>query len=94
MYVGLVLVVLAILFAFVGIFAGGVFTIVLVPLAVIGAVSAAAALMSARAAGITETLTEQPEPQAPGRVPRGEGPPPGEVPVTPEEYVEARQRSQ
>lgn len=94
MYVGLVLVILAILFAFVGIFAGGVFTIVLVPLAVIGAVSAVVALMSARAAGITPTLTDQPKPQAGGRMPRGEGPPPGEVPATPDEYVEARQRSQ
>ncbi|MGH2835354.1 MAG: hypothetical protein ACRDLT_07895 [Solirubrobacteraceae bacterium] len=94
MYLGLVLVVLAILFAFVGIFAGGVFTIVLVPLAVIGAVGAATAVVSARAAGITATLTQQPEPQATGRARRGQGPPAGEVPVTPDEYVEARQRSQ
>lgn len=94
MYLGLVLIVLAILFAIVGIFAGGVFTIVLVPLAVIGAVSAAAALASARAAGITGTLTEPPQQPPAGRMPRGEDPPVGEVPVTPDEYVEARQRSQ
>lgn len=94
MYLGLVLIVLAVLFVVAGIFSGGVFTIVLVPLAVIAVVSGVVALLSARAAGITSTLTKQPGPQPAGRTPRGTGPPPGEVPVTPDEYVEARQRSQ
>lgn len=93
MYLGLMLIVLAILFAIVGVFAGGVFTIVLVPLAVIGVVSAVTALVTARAAGVTSTLTKQPE-QPSGRVPPGSGPPPGEEPATPDDYVEARQRSQ
>ena len=94
MYLGLFLVVLAVLFVLLGIFSGGVFTIVLVPLAVIAVVAGVAALMSARAAGISSTLTKQPERQSTGRVPRGEGPPAGEVPATPDDYVEARQRSQ
>lgn len=94
MYIGLFLIVLAVLFAIVGVFSGGVFTIVLVPVAVIALVTAVVALMSARAAGIAGTLSKQPERQPPGRVPRGSGPPPGEVPVTPDDYVEARQRSQ
>lgn len=94
MYLALGLVIVAILFAIVGIFAGGAFTIVLVPLAVIAVVGGAAALLSARAAGITQTLTRPPEPQPTGRIPRGRGPVSGEVPVTPDEYVEARQRSQ
>ncbi len=94
MYLGLVLVVLAVLFVIAGIFSGGVFTIVLVPLAAIAVVSGVVALMSARAAGITSTLTKQPERQPTGRTPRGAGPPAGEIPVTPDEYVEARQRHQ
>jgi hypothetical protein len=101
MYLGVVLIGLAVLFAFAGIFSGGVFTIVLVPLAVIGMVAAVVALMSARvtllsarAAGITPTLTQQPGPMPKGRVKAGSEPPPGEVPVTPDEYVEARQKSQ
>jgi hypothetical protein len=65
-----------------------------VPLAVIGAVSAAATIASARAAGITPTLTEPPQRPPAGRMPRGQGPPAGEVPVTPDEYIEARQQSQ
>jgi hypothetical protein len=92
MYLGLVLVVLAFLFAIAGIFGGGVFTIVLVPLAVIGAVSAVAAIVSARAAGITGTLAEPPH-QPPAGPDSGEQAP-GEVPVTPDEYVEALQKSQ
>ena len=94
MYLGLVLIVLAVLFVFAGIFSGGVFTIVLVPLAVIAVISGVVAVMSARAAGITSTLTKQPDRQPAGRTPRGEGPAAGEVPVTPDEYVEARQRHQ
>jgi hypothetical protein len=94
MWLGLVLVVLAVLFVIAGIFSGGVFTIVLVPLAVIAVVTAVVTLMSARAAGIRQTLTEPPQPQAAEPVARGEGAPPGEVPVTPEEFVEARQRNQ
>lgn len=94
MYLALFLVILAVLFVIAGIFSGGVFTIVLVPLAVIAVVAGVATLMSARAAGITSTLTKQPERQPTGRVPRGSGPPAGEVPATPDDYVEARQRSQ
>ena len=94
MYLGLVLVILAILFVIAGIFSGGVFTIVLVPLAVIAVIAGVAAVMSARAAGITATLTKQPERQSAERVDPSAGPPPGEVPATPDEFVEARQRSQ
>ena len=94
MYLAFFLVILAVLFLIVGIFSGGVFTIVLVPLAVIAVVSGVVALMSARAAGISSTLTKQPDRQSTGLAPRGAGPPAGEVPATPDEYVEARQRSQ
>jgi hypothetical protein len=94
MYLALGLIVLAILFVIAGVFSGGVFTVVLVPLAVIAAVTAVVTLMSARAAGISQTLTKPPEPQTPGRMARGEGPPAGEVPATPDDYVEARQRNQ
>lgn len=94
MYIGLFLIILAILFAIAGVFSGGVFTIVLVPLAVIAVVAAVTTLMSARAAGITETLTQPPDPVPSGRISRDSGPPPGEVPTTPDEYVDARQKSQ
>ena len=94
MYLGLVLIVLAILFVIVGIVSGGAFTIILVPLAVIAAVSAAVTLMSARAAGIEGTLTKQPERMPRGRLRHGSRSPPGEVPATPDEYVDARQRNQ
>ena len=94
MWLGLFLIVLAVIFVIVGIFSGGALTIILVPLAAIAVVTAVVALLSARAAGITSTLTKQPERQSPERVPHGPGPPAGEVPATPDEYVEARQRSQ
>lgn len=94
MYLALVLVVLAILFVVVGIFSGGAFTIVLVPLAAIAVVAGVVALVSARAAGVESTLLKRPGRQPGGRIRRGSGPAPGEVPVTPDEYVEARQRSQ
>jgi uncharacterized protein (DUF58 family) len=94
MYLGLVLIVVAVICVIAGIFSGGVFTIVLVPLAVIAVVGAVATLVTARAAGISATLTEQPKPQATGRVKRRTGPPAGDVPATPDEYVEARQQSQ
>lgn len=94
MYLGLVLIVLTVLFAVAGIASGGAFTIVLVVLAAIAAVGAGVALLTARAAGITSTLAEQPQPPAPGPVDSEAQPPPGEVPVTPDEYVEARQRTQ
>jgi len=92
MYLGIVLVVLAILAAIGGIFGGGVFTIVLVPLAVIGAVGAVAAIVTARAAGITGTLSEPPHQPAAG--PDSGEQTPGEKSATPDEYVEALQRSQ
>jgi hypothetical protein len=94
MYLGLVFIVLAILFVIVGVFTGGAFTIVLVPLAVIAVISAVVTLMSARAAGLRGAVATRTEPQPSGRTPRGQGPPAGETPATPDEYVEARQRSQ
>jgi uncharacterized protein (DUF58 family) len=94
MYLGLVLVVVAVFCVIAGIVSGGVFTIVLVPLAVIAVVAGAAALVSARAAGISGTLVQQPGPLPRGRVERDAGPPLGEVPATPDDYVDARQRSQ
>ncbi len=94
MYLGLVLIVLAILFVIVGIVSGGFITVVLLVLAVIAGVAAVVMLWTARAAGITSTLTKQPERQSPRRVEPGAGAPAGEVPATPDEYVEARQKSQ
>lgn len=94
MYLGLFLIILALLCGFAGIFSGGVFTIVLVPLAAIAVVSAVVALLSARAAGITPTLTRQPGPVPRGRVKPGSEPPPGEEKVSPDEYVEALQKRQ
>lgn len=96
MYLGLFLIVLAVLCLVGGIFSGGIFTIVLVPLAVIAAVTAAVALLSARAAGMTETLTRT-KPLRWGSASAAAGSPPspgGEVPATPDEFVEARQKSQ
>jgi len=94
MYLGLVLIVLAVLCLIAGIFSGGAFTIVLVPLAVIAVVAAGVALASARAAGITSTPLQPPVRRFTRRGRRGAGPPAGEVPVTPDEYVDARQRNQ
>jgi hypothetical protein len=94
MYLGLVLIVLAVLFAVVGLASGGAFTIVLVVLAAIAAVGAGVALLTARAAGITSTLAEPPHLPERGPGSSEAQPPPGEVPVTPDEYVEARQKTQ
>ncbi|HWE59204.1 MAG TPA: hypothetical protein VG228_05870 [Solirubrobacteraceae bacterium] len=94
MYPGLVLTALAVVFLIPGIAAGGAFTFVLVLMAAIAVVGAAATLPSARAAGITPAPAQQPEAPAGGPLGRGAEPPPREVPVTPEEYLEARQQSQ
>lgn len=94
MYLGLVLIVLAVLFAIAGIFSGGAFTIVLVPLAIVAVVAAVAALVSARAAGIAGALGQRPEVPAKGPPRGGSASDDADSPVTPDEYVEARQRSQ
>jgi uncharacterized protein (DUF58 family) len=94
MYLGLVLIVLAVVFLIAGIASGGAFTVVFVLLAAITVVGAAVTLLSARAVGITPALAQQPEAPAGGLLRRVAEPPPGEVPVTPEEYLEARQKSQ
>lgn len=93
MYLGLILIVLAVVLVVGGIVSGGAFTLVLIPLAAIAVVTAVVLLISARAAGLEQTLTPT-KPQELGRIPRGAGAPAGEVPVTPDEYVEARQKSQ
>ena len=93
MYLGLLLILAAIVCVVLGIVSGGAFTIVLVAVAVIAAVGAVVALASARAAGISGTLTRQPQMPQKGRI-SPTGPPRGETPATPDEYIEARQKSQ
>ena len=93
MYLGIVLIIAAVVCVVLGIVSGGAFTIVLVPLAVIAAVAAVVAIVGARAAGVEQTLFQQPEIPAKGRVAR-DAATPGEVPATPDEYVEARQKRQ
>lgn len=94
MYLGVLLIVIALFAVIAGIFSGGVFTIILVPVAAIAVVGALVALGAARALGIDATLTRSAGTQPKGRIPRDGGPPPGEVPATPDEYVETRRRSQ
>ena len=94
MYLGILLIVIAVFAVIAGIFSGGVFTIILVPVAVIAVVGALVALGAARALGIEGTLMRPTDRQPQGRVPRGSEPPTGEVPATPDDYAEARRRSQ
>ncbi|HEX3802022.1 MAG TPA: hypothetical protein VHV75_04200 [Solirubrobacteraceae bacterium] len=93
MYLTLMLVLIAVFCVFAGIFSGGIFTIILVPVAAIAVVSAVAYLLMARAAGLEAARTPNPTKQ-----PTGEEKPapnaPGEVPATPEDYVDALRRAQ
>jgi hypothetical protein len=92
MYLLLFIVFIAILVIVGGIFSGGIFTIILVPLAVIAVVSAVAYTGLGRAAGLDE------KPPTPEKKPiRRKGVEPGtngDVPVTPDEYVDALQKNQ
>lgn len=94
MYLALVLIVLAVLFALWGIISGGVFTAILIPLAAVAIVAAAVTVVSARAAGIRGTLFRPPPRQSSRPVAPGAGAPPGEEQATPEEFTQARQRTQ
>jgi len=94
MYLALFLIVIAVFCVIAGIFSGGIFTIILVPIAAVAIIAAVVTGISARAAGLEGTLMRQPDMQPKGRMPEGAGPAPGEEPVTPDEYVEARQKYQ
>ena len=94
MWMGMALLVIIAFTLIAGVLAGGIFTIVLVPIALIAALSAIVVLGMARAAGAEgATVTNQPS----RMIRRTEGPELdedryGEVPVTPEQYLRARQR--
>lgn len=80
----------AIIFMLVGgIFLGGIFTIVLVPLAFVVAVSAVGFLMWARAAGASATIDEQRTAQKP--LPHGAHRTSPVAPATPDQLIDARQ---
>jgi hypothetical protein len=75
-----------------GIFSGGVFTIILVPLAVIGVIAAVAYSAYAHAAGIDGT---DGAPADNPNSPRDVGSvPPNERHMTPDEYTDALRRNQ
>jgi hypothetical protein len=93
MYLVFFVVFIAIIVIAGGIFSGGIFTIILVPLAIIAVVSAIAYTAIGRAAGADETEKRRPE----KRPIRRKGVEPGangDVPVTPDEYVDALQKNQ
>jgi hypothetical protein len=93
MYLVLFVAFIAILVIIGGIFSGGIFTIILVPLAVIAVVSAIGYAGLGHAAGV-----DKPNKRGPDRKPiRRKGVEPGtngDVPVTPDEYVDALQKNQ
>lgn len=92
MYLVLFVVLIAVLVVIGGIFSGGIFTIILIPLALIAAVSAVAYMGVARAARADETRRRPKKNSI-----RRKGVEPGtddDVPVTPDEYVDALQKNQ
>lgn len=95
MWLGSVLILIAVLTLVGGVFAGGIFTIVLVPVALIGAAWALVSLAAARGIGLGAALESNDPKRNPGRpedLP--EDPRPGHVATTPEGYLRARQQSQ
>lgn len=94
MYLGLLLIAIVVFAAIATVFSGGIFTIILVPVAVLGALGAVTALIAERAAGIEGTQMPDAGKQPPGRIRRRGEPLHGDVPATPDDYVRALQRSQ
>jgi hypothetical protein len=95
MWIGLVVIVIAAVGLVGGVFAGGIFTIVLIPLAVIAAIWALISLGAARGLGLDAALKSNDPSRNPGRpedLPSD--PRPGHVATTPEGYLKARQQSQ
>lgn len=94
MWLYLLVAVLVGLCLFGGIFAGGVFTIVLVPLAVIAFLSAIAYAMVAGAAKRTSGASADPAQGSRGPATRVSQTPSPQAPSSPEELVDARRGQQ
>ncbi len=94
MWLYLPLAVLVALCLFGGIFAGGIYTIVLVPLAVIGFFSALAYALIAGAAKRTAGASADPAQGARGPATRVSQTPSPRTPSSPEELVDARRGQQ
>jgi hypothetical protein len=88
MYLGLMLIIFAVVAVIAGVASGGIFTIVLIPLAVIAVVSAAAFGGFRHTLGWVRTADEQDRQAANLAAPHGE------MPVTPDEYVDALREAQ
>jgi hypothetical protein len=88
MYLGLMLIIVAVVAVIAGIASGGIFTIVLVPLAVIAVISAAAFGGFRHALGWVRTAEDE------DRLAADLAAPHGEVAATPEEYVDALREAQ
>lgn len=95
MWLGPVLIFIFVITLLAGIFAGGAFTIVLVPIAFIAFVTAAVTGAVARRAGNRETRAPgEPRPTPPRMDDPSLDRDPGEQPGTPEDLLRARQRQQ
>ena len=94
MWLYLVVAVVVLLCIFASIFAGGIFTLILVPLAVIGLLSALAYALIAGAAKRTSGASSDPTQGASGPVTRVSQTPSPQAPSSPEELVDARRGRQ
>jgi hypothetical protein len=95
MWLGLFLIVLAVIAAFLSIVSAGAFTIVLAVVAVFAAGSALFVYVMARAAGMKEaTRADAGATDTVSRSGGGAETGPGRVPATPEELVDARRAAQ
>lgn len=91
-YPAIFLVIIAIIGAIVG---GGIFTIVLIPVAVIAVIAAVATSMAGRAAGVDQSRQQSQSPDTGGNaLPRRRPADTGRTPTTPDALTDARQRAQ
>jgi hypothetical protein len=88
--------VLLVIAAIASIFAGGIFTIIFIPLAIIAMIGAVFSLLGARVAGAKGTRERAPRGTGPGgsALPRTRRHSPSDVSTTPDGLVKARQDAQ
>jgi hypothetical protein len=98
MWLGILVVLIAVFAAIGGTLAGGVFTIVLIPLAAVGLVVAFVSVSLVRASQRRQASDQTPgnpsSVESPNALPRTHARPPGNVPTTPEGLTDARRAQQ
>ncbi len=92
MWLYIIALVLAVLAVIGGIASGGIFLIILLPLAAVALIVAVLVSVLLRPRRSDKTTASHAE--SPGPFPSGQGPAPVQTPATPDQFVDARRRAQ